>query len=261
MIPFNVVIPARWGSTRLPGKPLVDLAGRPLLAWVWQVASESGAAEVVIATDDERIRDAAERFGARVTMTRAGHPSGTDRVHEAVAAAGWPEQAIVVNLQGDEPLVPPEMVAQVASALASDPAAGIATLATPVTTLSAALDPNVVKVVCDVHGRAIYFSRAPVPFHRDGASAGIDTQRRYDGMLRHIGLYAYRVSVLKRIAGLAPAPIEAAEKLEQLRALWHGIPIAVTRAATTPPPGVDTPADLERVRGLLSRSQSVIGDN
>jgi 3-deoxy-manno-octulosonate cytidylyltransferase (CMP-KDO synthetase) len=219
---------------------------------VWQVASESGAAEVLIATDDQRIRDVAERFGAKVIMTGAGHPSGTDRVHEAVMAAGWPDQAIVVNLQGDEPLVPPELVAQVASTLASDPVAGIATLATPVTSLSAALDPNVVKVVSDADGRALYFSRAPLPFHRDGASAGIASQRRHDGMLRHVGLYAYRVAVLKRLAGLPPSPVEEAESLEQLRALWHGIPIAVARAAATPQPGVDTPADLERVRKLLA---------
>ena len=240
---FRVVIPARWGSTRLPGKMLLDLAGRPLLAWVWQVAEESGADEVVVATDDARIRAAAERFGARVCMTRADHPSGTDRVHEVAETLGWPDDAIVVNLQGDEPLLPPELVEQVAAALRADPDAGVATLATAVSSLADARNPNVVKVVCDAGGRALYFSRAPIPFHRDGGGP--------DGLLRHIGLYAYRVSALRRLAGLAPAPMEAIEKLEQLRALWHGIPIAVARAHGCPPGGVDTAEDLERVRELL----------
>ena len=240
---FRVVIPARWGSTRLPGKMLLDLAGRPLLAWVWQVAEESGADEVVIATDDARIRTAAERFGARVCMTRADHPSGTDRVYEVAETLGWPDDAIVVNLQGDEPLLPPELVEQVAAALVADPDAGVATLATSVSSLADARNPNVVKVVCDAGSRALYFSRAPIPFHRDGGGP--------DGLLRHIGLYAYRVAALRRLAGLAPAPMEAIEKLEQLRALWHGIPITVARARGAPPGGVDTAEDLARVRELL----------
>ena len=240
---FRVVIPARWGSTRLPGKMLLDLAGRPLLAWVWQVAEESGADEVVVATDDARIRAAAERFGARVCMTRADHPSGTDRVNEVAETLGWPDDAIVVNLQGDEPLLPPELVEQVAAALRADPDAGVATLATAVSSLADARNPNVVKVVCDAGGRALYFSRAPIPFHRDGGGP--------DGLLRHIGLYAYRVAALRRLADLPPAPMEAIEKLEQLRALWHGIPIAVARAHGCPPGGVDTAEDLERVRELL----------
>lgn len=251
MSAFTVVIPARWGSTRLPGKPLLDLAGRPLLAWVWDIARESGATEVLVATDDERIRAAAESFGARVVMTDAAHETGTDRVHEVARASGWADDAIVVNLQGDEPLVPPSLVAQVAAALHADADAGIATLATPVTGLDEAMDPSVVKVVIDERERASYFSRAPIPFCRDGADDGVGSQRRHDGMLRHIGLYAYRVATLRRLAESPPSPLEDIEKLEQLRALWHGIPVAVALAEERPPAGVDTAEDLDRVRRLL----------
>lgn len=240
---FRVVIPARWGSTRLPGKMLLDLAGRPLLAWVWQVAQESGADEVIVATDDHRIRTAAERFGARVSMTRTDHASGTDRACEVAEALGWADDAIVVNLQGDEPLIPPELVEQVAAALIADPEAGVATLATPVSSLAEARNPNIVKVVRDAADRALYFSRAPIPFHRDGGGP--------EGMLRHIGLYAYRVAALKRLAALPPAPLEEAEKLEQLRALFNGIPVTVARASCTAPGGVDTAEDLARVRELI----------
>lgn len=229
----------------MPGKPLVDLAGRPLLAWVWQIATESGAEEVVIATDDERIRDASGKFGARVMMTRDDHPSGSDRINEVARSLEWPGDTIVVNLQGDEPLLPPQLVVQVATTLAADADAGIATLATPVTSRAEARDSNVVKVVCDGTGRALYFSRAPIPFDRDGAGD------RHDGMLRHIGLYAYRVAALQRLATLEPAPQERIEHLEQLRALWYGIPVAVARAMDAPPQGVDTQEDLERVRRLM----------
>lgn len=248
---FRVVIPARWASTRLPGKVLADLAGRPLLAWVWQVARESGADDIVIATDDERIRAAGARFGARVCMTRADHPSGTDRIHEVVATLGWPDDTLVVNLQGDEPLLPPSLVEQVAATLAADTDAGVATLATPVTSRADALNPNVVKVVCDAEGRALYFSRAPIPFQREDDGGSVATLRRHTGMMRHIGLYAYRVAALKRLAGLSPSPAEEIEQLEQLRALWHGIPVAVARAECTAPAGVDTEEDLERVRELV----------
>lgn len=249
---FRVVIPARWWSTRLPGKPLLDLAGRPLLAWVWQVAQESGATEVVVATDDERIESAALRFGATVCMTRVDHASGTDRIGEVAATLGWPDDAVIVNLQGDEPLLPPELVVRAARALGDDGDAGIATLATPIRSREEALNPNVVKVVCGADGRALYFSRAPIPFARDGAAQGVGSQRRYDGMLRHIGLYAYRVGALREIAALPPTMIEAVEKLEQLRPLWHGMRIAVAVTAEAPPPGVDTAEDLERVRGLVA---------
>lgn len=248
---FKVVIPARWGSTRLPGKPLLDLAGRPLLAWVWDIARESGAEQVVIATDDDRIREAANRFGAEVCMTSADHPSGTDRIHEVAHSLGWSGDELIVNLQGDEPLVPPELVVQVASVLAADPSFGMSTVATPIVSLDDALNPNVVKVVCDEGMRAMYFSRAPIPFMRDGAQAGVESQIRHDGMLRHIGIYGYRVETLRRITMLPVSPYEDIEKLEQLRALWHGIPIAVAIAGILPPAGVDTAEDLERVRALI----------
>ena len=248
---FKVVIPARWGSTRLPGKPLLDLAGRPLLAWVWDIARESGADQVVIATDDDRIREAANRFGAEVCMTSADHPSGTDRIHEVAHSLGWSGDELIVNLQGDEPLVPPELVVQVASVLAADPSFGMSTVATPIVSLDDALNPNVVKVVCDEGMRAMYFSRAPIPFMRDGAQAGVESQIRHDGMLRHIGIYGYRVETLRRITMLPVSPYEDIEKLEQLRALWHGIPIAVAIAGILPPAGVDTAEDLERVRALI----------
>lgn len=248
---FKVVIPARWGSTRLPGKPLADLAGRPLLAWVWDIARESGADEVIVATDDARIREAAEGIGATVMMTAAEHRTGTDRVHEVATARGWADDVIVVNLQGDEPFVPTILVQQVAKALHADPEAGIATLATLVTDLAEAMNPNAVKLVVDRNGRALYFSRAPIPFCRAGADTGVGSQRRHDGMLRHIGLYAYRVGTLAKLAALDPSPLEELESLEQLRALWHGIGITVDFAAERPRQGVDTPEDLERVRGFV----------
>ncbi len=252
---FKVVIPARWGSTRLPGKPLLDLAGRPLLAWVWDIARESGATQVVIATDDLRIRDAAQGFGAEVCMTSADHPSGTDRIHEVASALAWGDDELVVNLQGDEPLVPPELVVQVVTAFGTNPHVGMSTVATPIQSLDDALNPNVVKVVCDASMRAMYFSRAPIPFMRDGAQHGLESQIRYDGMLRHVGIYGYRVGTLRRLTELPVSPYEDVEKLEQLRALWHGIPIAVAIAGILPPAGVDTAEDLERVRALLEAGQ------
>lgn len=251
MSSFKVVIPARWGSTRLPGKPLADLAGRPLLGWVWDIARESGADEVLVATDDERIRDAATSLGASVVMTATEHKTGTDRVHEVAAARGWAEDVIVVNLQGDEPFVPPGMVQRVAAALRADADAGIATLATLIGDLGEAMDPNVVKLVVDRNGRALYFSRAPIPFCREGAESGVGSQRRHDGMLRHIGLYAYRVGTLAKLAAMEASPLEELERLEQLRALWHGIGITVDFADERPPQGVDTPEDLERVRSFV----------
>lgn len=235
----------------MPGKPLLDLAGRPLVAWVWEIARDSGAGEVWVATDDERIRDAAVTFGAQVCMTSPDHTTGTDRIHEVAVTREWSDDTIVVNLQGDEPMVPPEMVSTVVGALIGDSGAGLATVATPVTSLQDALNPNIVKVVCDVAGRALYFSRAPIPFHRDGAEGSIATQRLHDGLLRHIGLYAYRVGALRALATLPVSPIESVEKLEQLRALWNGMPIAISVVEQAPPAGIDTPDDLARIRGML----------
>jgi 3-deoxy-manno-octulosonate cytidylyltransferase (CMP-KDO synthetase) len=201
---FRVVIPARYGSTRLPGKPLQKLAGKPLLQWVHEVAVASGAAETVIATDDERILAAAAAFGATARLTSLTHVSGTDRIAEIALQAGWDESDVVVNLQGDEPLMPPELVRQVAGLLEANTQADIATLATRIGSVQALLDPNAVKVVTDRTGRALYFSRAPIPWGRDTAPAGIVSQRGYQGARRHVGLYAYRVAALRRLSLLPP---------------------------------------------------------
>jgi 3-deoxy-manno-octulosonate cytidylyltransferase (CMP-KDO synthetase) len=250
-VSFRVVIPARHASARLPGKPLADIGGKPMLAHVFERAVASGAAEIIIATDDERIAVAARAFGAAVEMTSTAHASGTDRLAEVVARRGWPEGAIVVNVQGDEPTIPPANIRQVADLLAGNPAAGLATLATPVRSLAEFLDPNAVKVVWRDDGRALYFSRAPIPWPRDGAPAGLASQREFTDAWRHVGLYAYRVGALRRFAAAPPAPLERLEKLEQLRALALGMEILVAPAGEVPGPGVDTAEDLEVVRRLL----------
>jgi len=249
---FRAVIPARYASTRLPGKPLVDLAGRPMIQRVHDRVLASGAAEVVIATDDERIREAALGFGADVQMTSTAHASGTDRLAEVALLRGWKEQDVVVNVQGDEPLLPPALLRQCAALLAADAGADIATLATPIDSLEEFLDPAVVKLVRRADGRALYFSRAPIPWHRDCAVGGVATQREFRGALRHLGLYAYRVGALKRLAAAIPSSLELAEKLEQLRALQLGMAIIVGEALERPGPGVDTEHDLARVRALLA---------
>lgn len=242
---FRVVIPARYGSSRFPGKPLVEVAGRPMLQHVWERAGESGAAEVVIATDDERIAVAATAFGADVCMTAADHASGTDRIAEVGADRGWSDEAIVVNLQGDEPLMPPTFVARAAEDLAAWPSASVATLAVPDTDAAIADNPNVVKVVVDLDGFALYFSRAAIPFRRDGGNGAKLSYRR------HLGLYAYRCGFLKKYGRLAPAAIERAEQLEQLRVLAHGYRIHVADVEGLPPAGVDTPEDISRVETAL----------
>jgi 3-deoxy-manno-octulosonate cytidylyltransferase (CMP-KDO synthetase) len=244
---FHVAIPARHGSTRLPGKMLAPIQGKPMLQWVYERALASGARDVLIATDDEAIAAAATAFGARACMTSAAHASGTDRLAELAAIERWPEADIVVNVQGDEPLIPPALIRQVATLLESDPEAAIATLAAPVESLAEFLDPNAVKVVADPHGRALYFSRAPVPWTRDGAPEGLSSQRVFAGARRHVGIYAYRVGALRRLASLAPTPLEKAEKLEQLRALENGLVIRVADAAERPGPDVNTAEDLVRV--------------
>lgn len=248
---FRVVIPARYASTRLPGKPLRMLAGRTLLEHVYRRALDSGADDVRIATDDERVIAAAHAFGARAEMTQASHASGTDRIAEVAAREGWDESETVVNVQGDEPLLPPVLVRQVAELLGERATAGVATLATPIESLAEFLDPNVVKVTVARTGLALYFSRAPIPWPRDGAVRGLASQTQFGGALRHLGLYAYRVGVLKRLTAMPPSALEEGEKLEQLRALDNGIAIAVGLARERPGPGVDTEEDLAAVAHLL----------
>jgi 3-deoxy-manno-octulosonate cytidylyltransferase (CMP-KDO synthetase) len=249
---YRVVIPARFASTRLPGKPLVRIAGRPLIQWVYERACRSRAAEVLIATDDERIAGVAGGFGAPVVMTSILHASGTDRIAEVAALRGWADEEIVVNLQGDEPLMPEALIDQAAGLLASHPSADIGTLAARITGLSAYMDPNVVKVVTDANQRALYFSRAPIPWHRDAAPAGIASQRSYSHARRHVGIYAYRCGALRRMAAIAPTPLEQLEKLEQLRPLEHGFDIRVADASVLPGPDVNTPEDVARVEALLA---------
>lgn len=249
---FHVVIPARYASTRLPGKPLLDIGGRSMVQRVVERACASSAREVLVATDDERIaaavRDPRRPGQSIAVMTDPALPSGTDRVATVAAARGWSDDTLVVNVQGDEPFLPPELIEQAAELLAKDPAAGIATLAAPLGSLEEFLDPNVVKVVTATDGAALYFSRAPIPWAREGAPAGLASQTEFEGALRHVGLYAYRVGVLKRITALPPSGLEQCEKLEQLRALENGVRIAVARCVVPPVPGVDTAADLERAR-------------
>ncbi|HTQ35932.1 MAG TPA: 3-deoxy-manno-octulosonate cytidylyltransferase [Steroidobacteraceae bacterium] len=253
---FRVVIPARFGSTRLPGKSLKMIGGKPMLQWVHEAGVAAGAAEVIIATDDERILEAARDFGAQARMTSLTHPSGTDRIAEVAAAAGWDDEDIVVNLQGDEPLMPPALVGQVAGLLEKHADAAVATLAARISSVAQLLDPGVVKVVADSQGRALYFSRAPVPWNRDTAPASLVSQRSFAGARRHIGLYAYRVAALQRLSMLPPGQLEQIERLEQLRALEHRFEIRVADATASPGPAVDTEEDLARVRTLMNRAEA-----
>lgn len=239
---FAALIPARYASTRFPGKPLADLAGRPMVVRVCERARESGAAPVCVATDDPRIADAVRAHGFDARLTREEHASGTERIAEAAEALGLAADAIVVNVQGDEPLIAPPLIARVAAALAARPDASVATACHPIDDAREFASPNVVKAVLDARGDALYFSRAGIPYPRDGGAP-----RAY----RHVGIYAYRVAFLRRYAGLAPSPLEAIEQLEQLRVLWHGERIATVIEEGAIPPGVDTPADLEAVLKLL----------
>lgn len=242
---MHIVIPARYASSRLPGKPLADVAGKTLIERVYDCARASGAPHIVVATDDERVRAAAERFGARVCMTSAQHPSGTDRIAEVIARLGIAPQEIVVNLQGDEPMMPAGLIRQVADTLKAHSDAVVATACHPIHSRDEFTNPNVVKVVTDKRGYALYFSRAPIPWPREAAAGASSAPR---GAFRHIGLYAYRAGFVGRYAAWPPCPPEQAEQLEQLRVLWHGERIAVCESAELPGTGVDTPQDLERVR-------------
>lgn len=251
---FSVVIPARYASTRLPGKPLADIAGKPMIQHVYERAAESDASRIVIATDDERIQAACVEFGAEVVMTSADHASGTDRLEEVARQLGFAEDHCVVNVQGDEPLLPAALINQVATNLAHFPEASISTLCEVIEDPAAVFNPNVVKVVFDHRGMAHYFSRAPIPWARDHWSVGelpglLPPGVRY---FRHIGIYGYRVKLLQDFVTWPPAPTELTESLEQLRALYNGAKIHVAEACEQPPAGVDTEADLERVRARFA---------
>lgn len=252
---FKIVIPARYASSRLPAKPLLDLGGKPMVVRVAERARLAGAEEVWVATDHPEVRAACEAHEVAALMTRADHASGTDRLAEVVAQRGWSNDCIVVNVQGDEPLIEPEIIAQTAHQLAVS-AADIATVAHPILDPADFFNPNVVKVVCRADGDAAYFSRAPIPYARDHFAREGGGASLPDGLpaLRHVGLYAYRASFLKAYAGLAAAPTEQFEALEQLRALWHGYRISVALVDAAPAPGVDTPEDAERMRKLFDRA-------
>jgi 3-deoxy-manno-octulosonate cytidylyltransferase (CMP-KDO synthetase) len=249
---FHVVIPARFGASRLPGKPLLMIGSRSLIERVWRRACASGAASVVIATDDDRIRAAANSFGADCIMTSPLHASGTDRIAEVARVRNFAASEIVVNLQGDEPLMPAAVIATVAHALHAAPHVHIATAVAPIQTLAEFLDPNCVKALSARDGRALYFSRAPVPWPRDAVAAGQPAQ--FAGAWRHIGIYGYRVDSLLQFAAWAPTPLELSEKLEQLRALEHGMHIQLVALTESPPGGVDSAEDLERVRRSLGNA-------
>ncbi|NOQ35331.1 MAG: 3-deoxy-manno-octulosonate cytidylyltransferase [Methylococcaceae bacterium] len=252
MSQFKVVIPARYASTRLPGKPLLDIAGKPMIAHVCEKALQANAEQVVVATDDERIFKVVEDLGIEVVMTDANHQSGTERIAEVAAKLGWHDDDIIVNVQGDEPLIPPDYISDVAHSLAAQWHAGIATLAAPIDSADEVFNPNAVKVITDKKGYALYFSRAPIPWDRDSfshASKNLPTTMLY---LRHIGIYAYTAGFLKAYCQWEASPLEAVESLEQLRILWQGESILVKTVARPPEAGIDTPEDLIRVQNILA---------
>jgi len=247
---FTVIVPARLASTRLPNKPLADIGGLPMVVRVAQRAAQSAALQVVVAADSPLTVQACEAHGIKALLTRADHPSGSDRLAEACDLLGLAPDAVVVNVQGDEPLIDPALIDAVAAMLAASPQAAMSTAAHAIDSVAEFTNPNVVKVVTDAKGIALYFSRAPIPWWRDGSAQGL-AALPVPRPLRHIGIYGYRVDFLRQFPALAQAPMEATEALEQLRALWHGHRIAVHVTREAPGPGVDTPEDLERVRGLF----------
>lgn len=252
---FTVVIPARFGSTRLPGKPLLDIQGKPMLQHVWERASCSNARRVIVATDDQRVLDAARGFGAEAMLTEEHHPSGTDRLREVAQVLELDAQAVVVNVQGDEPLIPPAVIDQVASNLARNMEAEMATLCERIERIEDLDSPNVVKVVRDANAMALYFSRAPVPWPRDAFDATPGKMPASGAWFRHVGIYAYRAGFLHRFVEWPMAPAEELEKLEQLRALHHGVRVHVDEASTVVPGGVDTQRDLDFVRSVFAEQE------
>lgn len=249
--PFTVVIPARFASTRLPGKPLLQIAGKSMICRVWERAKQSSAGLVVVATDHPNIVVACEDIGAKALLTREDHPSGTDRLTEVADLLGLVDEDIMVNVQGDEPLLPPKLIDQVAENLAAHPEAGVATLAEPISDALSLFNPNVVKVVTDKNGLALTFSRAPIPWAREAFAEHPNQLPQGIPYRRHIGIYAYRVGLLRQFRSWRPCWLETCESLEQLRVLWHGVRIHVADALEPPGVGVDTAEDLERVRQLL----------
>ncbi len=257
---FKIVIPARYASSRLPGKPLREIAGKPMIQHTWERAMQSQAEEVWIATDDQRIADAVVKFTDSVVLTSPDHVSGTERLAEVVQLLQWDEQTIIVNVQGDEPLVSPDHIEMVATALENSPQAGMATLATPLQLDAEVFDPNIVKVVLDINGNALYFSRAAIPWDREAFSnerahtlteLPCNTQFSEQGWYRHIGMYAYRAGTLKQYMSMSPCMLEQTESLEQLRILYHGIKIHVTIVHDQPGHGVDVEADIIKVEQFL----------
>ena len=249
---FDVIIPARYASSRLPGKPLADIGGKPMVQRVYERATESAAQRVVVATDDMRVAEAVQGFGGEVCMTSADHLSGTDRLQEVAVNLGVAEDRILVNVQGDEPLIPPSVINQVAQNLAANTTAGVATLAEPITTAEDFLNPNIVKLVTEASGLARYFSRAPIPWPRDAFSLSQQSLPQGLNPRRHIGIYAYRAGLLNAFIGWPMAPIEQFEALEQLRFLYNGHAIHVADACEEVPGGVDTAQDLERMRAYFA---------
>ncbi|MEJ2142459.1 MAG: 3-deoxy-manno-octulosonate cytidylyltransferase [Gammaproteobacteria bacterium] len=250
---FSIVIPARYASTRLPGKPLLDIAGKPMIQHVYERAMESGAKQVIIATDDIKIQQAAEQFNAEVCMTSDKHRSGTERLAEVIDTCNIDDDHIVINLQGDEPLLPPKCLQQVAQALEDNKDASVATLCTHMTSVDEIFDPHAVKVVLDHRQHALYFTRAPVPWDRERFNDEPQlTEEQLSVYRRHIGLYAYRAGFVKKYIELPQTDLEKIESLEQLRVMWHGFSIVVPLAEEVPGPGVDTVEDLENVRNILS---------
>ncbi|WP_192456750.1 3-deoxy-manno-octulosonate cytidylyltransferase [Musicola keenii] len=247
---FTAIIPARFASTRLPGKPLADINGKPMVVHVMERARESGASRVIVATDHPDVAQAIAQVGGEVCLTSPDHASGTERLAEVIEHYAFADEEIIVNVQGDEPMIPPSIVRQVAENLAAS-RAGMATLAVPITTSEEAFNPNAVKVVTDAEGYALYFSRATIPWERDRFAVNRDTIG--DHFLRHIGIYAYRAGFIRRYVGWAPSQLEKIEMLEQLRVLWYGEKIHVAVAQEVPSVGVDTPEDLARVRAAMTQ--------
>ena len=255
MVDFHVVIPARHASTRLPGKPLLHIAGKPMVVRVAEQAAKSGAQQIWIATDHHAIASIVHEHGFKACMTQESHASGTDRIAEVVEKQGWPDDTIIVNVQGDEPLIPPDLISAVAQHLYAHPESAIATACHAIHDKSDMQNPNIVKTVLDKNGNAMYFSRAPIPYPRDAFAAGMDLPEQLP-VLRHIGIYAYRAGFLRTYGRLTPAIIEHYESLEQLRALYHGYKIGVVIADKAPPTGVDTEEDLQTARETFEKAAS-----